>query len=406
MHNAKIFISYSWENQEQAERIYDDLTKIGIECMKDNHTLRYKDSISEYMKSIREANYAIVLISDHYLKSKNCMCEAIELLKERDFSTKHLPILLPTAKFFKVEDRIKYIKYWEEKFNELQIQLKNLNTLNSLELHNDLKTLNEIALNINNFLQILTEIKNISYEELIKENYRSILNVIGYENISWAFELLAISNLKDNNAKELALDAYSMHFPANTHYYTIKGLTCSDAGKYEQAMLNYLQAIRLDPSNTQALNNLGWLNDRVFNIKEKAKQFYLKAIAIDEKFTTARLNLGTLLSDKFQDEDGAKKQYDAILSYDPSVAKAHNNLGNLARKSDIAAKENEEAVHHFNKAIQLDPKLVEAYVNLGNLLKVSGKIEEGNKLYRKAKRIANNPNFSKFINTLLKTNKG
>jgi tetratricopeptide (TPR) repeat protein len=224
--------------------------------------------------------------------------------------------------------------------------------------------------------------------------------------MSWAYELLAISNLKDQNAKELALDAYLMHFSANTYYYTIKGVSCSDSKKFKQAALNYLQAIKLDPNNSQALNNLGWLNDRIFNNKDVAKQYYEKSIVVDEKFTVARLNLGTLLSDKYQDKDGAKEQYDLILSYDPSVAKAHNNLGNLARKKDIIGKVNEEAVYHFNRAIQLDPKLIEAYVNLGNLLKVSGKIEEGNKLYRKAKRIAKNPNFSKFINALLKSNKG
>lgn len=81
-------------------------------------------------------------------------------------------------------------------------------------------------------------------------------------------------------------------------------------------------------------------------------------------------------------------------------------MGNLARKSNIVGKDSEEAAYHFKKAIELDPTLVEAYVNLGNVLKVSGKIEEGNKLYRKAKRIAKDPNFSKFINTLLKTHKG
>jgi len=405
MSNSKIFISYCWENQGQAERLYNDLTNIGIKCIKDNHALEYRDNIREYMESIRDADYAILLISDSYLKSKNCMYEAIQLRKEKNFSAKHLPVLLPSAKYFKAEDRVKYIRYWEEKFNELQIQLNDVSVLNSLELHNDLKTLNEIALNINNFLHILLEIKNVSYEELIKEKYASILNAIGYENFSWAFELLAISDLKDIKAKELALDAYLLHFPPNTHYYTIKGVMYADTKRFEQAVLNYLQAVNLDPNNTQALNNLGWINDKVFNNKEAAKQYYIKVIAIDEKFTVARLNLGVLLSGKYKDEHGAKEQYNTILSYDPSVAKAHNNLGNLARKGNIASKENEEAANHFRKAIELDPTLVEAYVNLGNILKVSGKIEEGNKLYRKAKRIAKDPKFSKLINTLLKSNK-
>lgn len=255
-------------------------------------------------------------------------------------------------------------------------------------------------------MQKLTEIKNISYDELIKEKYASILNAIGYENFTWASELLAISDLKDYKAKELALDLYLLHFPPNTHYYTIKGVMYSDTKRYEQAVLNYLQAITLDPNNTQALNNLGWIHDKVFNNKEEAKKYYQKAIMVDDQFTIARLNLGVLLSGKFQDENGAKEQYQKIISYDPSVAKAHNNLGNLTRKADYTAKDNEEAAKHFRKAIELDPTLVEAYMNLGNLLKVSGKIEEGNKLYRKAKRIAKDPKVSKLINTLLKSEKG
>lgn len=50
----KIFLSYSWQNKEEASIIENDFNRIGIPLIKDTLNLKFKDSISEYMKSISE----------------------------------------------------------------------------------------------------------------------------------------------------------------------------------------------------------------------------------------------------------------------------------------------------------------------------------------------------------------
>jgi len=42
-----IFLSYSWNNKDQASIIESDFDKIGIPIIKDTINLKYKDSISE-----------------------------------------------------------------------------------------------------------------------------------------------------------------------------------------------------------------------------------------------------------------------------------------------------------------------------------------------------------------------
>lgn len=402
----KVFISYSWQNQTQAEKIFQDLTQIGIKCIKDNHALEYKDSISDFMVSIRDTDFAIILLSDSYLTSKNCMSEAIHLLKEREFEKKCLPVILPSAKFYRTEDRLLYLKHWEAVIEKLKAELKNVDVVNSLDSHRDLKITTEIAGAVDSFLGTIASRKNITYNELIAESYASILKAIGYEDFSWAIDLIAISNLKELRDKEFALDAYMMKYPLNTFFYTAKGLTCAAAKKFEQAMLNYEQAINLSPENAEALNNTGWLFDRVYNNKEKAKEFYLRAIESNKEFSIARLNLGVLFSSKFGDANSAKAQYDTILSYDPKEARAHNNLGNLNRGITGLKENTDRAIKHFKKAIELDPTLVDAYINLANIFKLQGNKEEGNKLYRKAKRITDNPEMKKMINLMIKSDKG
>lgn len=82
MSRPEIFISYSWANKKTADKIFYDLTFVGFKVIKDDHTLEYNDRISEFMKRIRQADFALVLICDNYLKSFNCMTEIMQLRKD------------------------------------------------------------------------------------------------------------------------------------------------------------------------------------------------------------------------------------------------------------------------------------------------------------------------------------
>lgn len=399
-----LFLSYSWTDQIEAERIYSDFKQIGVNVKMDNHELKYKDNILNFMKSIRDADFALILISESYLKSKNCMYESLQLIKEKDVENKILPIIIDNTNIFKTEERVEYIKFWQEKMSSLSNALKNIDPINALEAYNDLKTITEITGNIDNFIKKVSDMKNIALNKLRSNNYMPILKAIGYEDFTWAIDLLRITSLDTLNKKEIALDEYLAKHQPSSYYYAVKAQMYSKATKYEQAKINYLLSIKFKPDNFEALNNLGDLYERVFEDYNNAKEYYLKAIEAEPKLTIARLNLGVLLSHHFNDKEGAKKQYEYILSYDPNEARAHNNIANYY-KTDIKSNKS-KIIYHLRKAIEINPNYIEAYLNYANFLKLNGQIELGNEFYEKAKSLDKTGHYKDLIDALLKMDKG
>src|SRR5690606_22332781 len=117
---SSIFLSYCWANRDQAEQIFKDLMQVGVPIKMDTHQLEYKDDLNSFMESIRDADYAILLISDDYLKSVNCMFEVSHLLKEKEYHQKILPVVCDGTSFFKPKERLKYIQFWEQELKSLE----------------------------------------------------------------------------------------------------------------------------------------------------------------------------------------------------------------------------------------------------------------------------------------------
>ncbi|MCT3897551.1 tetratricopeptide repeat protein [Elizabethkingia anophelis] len=401
MKASEIFLSHCWSNKEDAEKIYNNLSQVGVKVKMDNHILGYKDSIVAFMDSIRDCDFAILLISDDYLKSKNCLIEVLNLLKEKSYEDKILPIILPTAKIYSLADRVKYLKYWMKQRDELNLLLKSVDPVDAIELYQDLRTISNITQSIDGFLKNLSSNLNVTLKELEKAGYKQIFEKIGYVDVSYIIELINISLIENKEVKDLELDKYLLKFPSNTFYYGVKGETYAKSGKFQQAKFSYEQSIKLDENNVSSLNNLGFICHLNLQEFQLAKEYFEKAIKVDPKFTVARLNLGVLLSQHFKDYEGAKAQYEAILKYDFNEARAHNNLGNIYKLNDF-----EKANFHFKKAIEIFPDYIDPYINLGNILKVRGETKIGNDYYRKALKRTKDSKVRKFLNMLLKSQKG
>jgi len=154
---AEIFFSYCWKNQEFAERLYKDLKGTGLACRKDNHELEYKSSISHFMESIRDSDYAVLLISDDYLKSQNCMIEFSHLMQDRNHKEKMLPVLMPGTSIFQPQNRVIYTAYWKEEHRKLNEMLREGDLEDFTFEIRLLKELRDIAQNINSYLALLSD---------------------------------------------------------------------------------------------------------------------------------------------------------------------------------------------------------------------------------------------------------
>lgn len=370
--NLKIFISYSWTNTNIADEIEKDLNQLQIDFVRDVRDIKYKSSIKGFMEKIRETDFALILISDEYLKSQNCMTEVLHLLKEIEYKEKILPVIIGNPSIYKPEGRLSYTSYWNNKKDTLKENIAEHTPTDIINEIAELKIIERISTDINDFLSYISTINNITFDELKNEGYKSILEAIGSENVSHLVSLLIISSVADNEKKEIMLDEWFDNYKPTSDAFSIRASIARAKGDFDRAEINYKKALDLSPNNAFALNNYGFLLFELKKEPEKAKDLLSRAIKIMPHLTEARLNLGCLLTDKIKDYKEAKYQYEKIISYNPTEERAYNNLANLIKIRDFHNKSNQKEICSlYEKAIELSPKYIEARLAYGNYLSES-----------------------------------
>ena len=77
MNQSELFISYAWGGE--SEQIVNEIDKAfqqkGISLIRDKRDLGFKGMIIDFMNQIGAGKAVVVVISDKYLKSDNCIYE-------------------------------------------------------------------------------------------------------------------------------------------------------------------------------------------------------------------------------------------------------------------------------------------------------------------------------------------
>jgi Tfp pilus assembly protein PilF len=169
--------------------------------------------------------------------------------------------------------------------------------------------------------------------------------------------------------------------PTNWAAHNQVGIALYDKNDLDEAMVEYREAIRLDPKLSLPHNNLG-LALYGKNDLDGAMAEYREAIRLDPKFAWPHYNLGLALKDK-NDLDGAMVEYREAIRLDPKFAALHNDLGiALYGKNDLDA-----AIAEYRKAIRLDPKYAMPHINLGLALKGKNDLDGAMAEYRESIRL-------------------
>lgn len=144
--SPELFVSYAWNPESNAivDKLQAVLETEGIHLLRDREEARYKDSIREFMRRIGQGKGIVVVISEKYLKSENCMFEMLEIAKASGFRERIFPIVLPDANIYKATGRVRYVKHWEAEIQELDEALKTVRGDNLIKLQEDLNLYSEI----------------------------------------------------------------------------------------------------------------------------------------------------------------------------------------------------------------------------------------------------------------------
>ena len=175
-----VFISYAWgvEREEIVDQIDGALQKRGVKITRDKRDLGYKGSIKEFMERIGQGNCVIVVVSDKYLRSPNCMFELVEIAENKQFHDRIFPIVLADADIYDPVKRLGYVKYWEIKRNELADAMKTVDPANLQGIRDDMDLYDRIRDKISGLASILKDMNTLKPEMHQDSNFSQLYDAI------------------------------------------------------------------------------------------------------------------------------------------------------------------------------------------------------------------------------------
>ena len=169
----RIFLSYCWDDTDRANNIDEYLKKKGIAVTRDIRGVDTWQSLKDFMLTIRDNDFAVLLISDAYLKSANCMYEVLEIMKEQKFRTRIFPAIIDSA-IYSTDKQIEYVQYWENRVKTLKRNLASLEYTNGLALGHELKKAEDISRSMADFLITVSDMKNPAIDNVAEEIYEKL----------------------------------------------------------------------------------------------------------------------------------------------------------------------------------------------------------------------------------------
>jgi len=178
----------------------------------------------------------------------------------------------------------------------------------------------------------------------------------------------------------LKLDPYS------TVTYTNRGIAYRQKGMSDQAIADFKSAIELDPNQAKAYCNRGLTYDDKGEY-DRATADFSKAIELNPDYIIAYFNRGITHNNKGE-KDRAISDFDKVIELAPNYTSAYLNRGNIY----INKREYDRAITDYNKVIELKPNTVKAYYNRGSAYLDLGEYDRAIADFNKV--IGLNPNLS------------
>ncbi|MBE8966312.1 leucine-rich repeat domain-containing protein [Nostocales cyanobacterium LEGE 12452] len=179
----EVFISYTLRDNH-SETVVKQIEKVfqaqGIKIIRDKNAVAYKERFKVFMQRLSQGKCVIIVISDHYLKSENCMYELAEIAKHGNFYDRIFPIVLADAKIYVGEERIEYIKYWEKRRDKLDAAMKEVSAAKMEGFREDIDLYTEIRNTIPELTNLLKDMNTLTPDIHSESDFEILLNAIAH----------------------------------------------------------------------------------------------------------------------------------------------------------------------------------------------------------------------------------
>ena len=196
-----MFLSYCQKDSAIADLLENKL-QANIEgkarISRDVRDVEYHESFKRFMQTIETHDFVIMIISDNYLKSRNCMFEVLEVIKDSQFQKKLAFIVLSDsdaqyyndqtvgnigADVYSFDGQTSYSLYWANAEKDLQTQIEALgDPTRALYQIKEKRIVQKILLDLPEFVEFIKDVKGLSLTEHINNNFQDILKFMGLDS--------------------------------------------------------------------------------------------------------------------------------------------------------------------------------------------------------------------------------
>ncbi|HTE24162.1 toll/interleukin-1 receptor domain-containing protein [Flavitalea sp.] len=186
MPKPEIFFSYAWaDNTEEGydrekivNELYESLRRDRYTVVRDKYDVGYRGNIKAFMERLGSAAIIIVVISDKYLKSHNCMFELLTIYRRSnsdadEMKKKIFPLFLDDVKIFDGLQISNHTTFWENKHRELEEEIRKGGS-NRAEISGDLSTYREIASNTARLMGILADMNASDLAKILANDFSEL----------------------------------------------------------------------------------------------------------------------------------------------------------------------------------------------------------------------------------------
>lgn len=302
-----VFVSYNHSQKDFADEIVQKISYAANIVI--DKKLSPWGNLTEFMESIREQDFAVLLISEAYLKSQNCMFEVSQLVRDKNWLNKVMFIVFEDANVYDICGQGEYIEYWQLKRNELEEQFSRTPKQSAEGLVFAMREIDEIQLSISTILTAIKTLKNPP----VKDGISAILQRITVRsfddcdniNILLHRAIDELSNITEADYNQIILSAKTSSHNVGLIVFADK--ISGDKQKYrlvEQSGLIancYATGKRLNCMNVQKSN------DYFIAVVETASELVIP-ISFDSK-TIGVFNSESEVLDFYTDEKITKIEY-------------------------------------------------------------------------------------------------
>jgi hypothetical protein len=178
--SQEIFISYAWggESEDLVNQLDEAFQAKGITIIRDKRDLGFKGRIKAFMERIGRGKAIIVVISEKYLKSQNCMFELVQIADNGQFYERIFPIVMSDANIYDPIQCIEYVQHWEQKIEKLDKAIKTVKSANLQGFYEAINLYDKIRATIAELTNILLDMNTLTPSIHTKSDFKALFEAV------------------------------------------------------------------------------------------------------------------------------------------------------------------------------------------------------------------------------------